>query len=59
MFTSGIMIYGTGDRVDFPLDETFDPKPRDPNEMIPKKAVETTLLSPQVTTVAPVVIRYI
>uniref|UniRef100_A0A6B2LAS4 NAD-dependent epimerase/dehydratase domain-containing protein n=1 Tax=Arcella intermedia TaxID=1963864 RepID=A0A6B2LAS4_9EUKA len=55
IFTSGIMIYATGDRVDFPLDESFNPQPRDPLEMIPKKAIEDHILSS--TAVRPVVIR--
>ena len=43
-FTSGIMIYASGERVDFPVDETHLVHPRDPVEMIPKKEIEDSIL---------------
>lgn len=55
IFTSGIMIYASGERVDFSLDESIPAAPRDPIEMLPKKEIEDAILS--CTDVRGVVVR--
>eukprot|EP00009_Paramoeba_aestuarina_P016690 CAMPEP_0201536736 /NCGR_PEP_ID=MMETSP0161_2-20130828/62809_1 /ASSEMBLY_ACC=CAM_ASM_000251 /TAXON_ID=180227 /ORGANISM="Neoparamoeba aestuarina, Strain SoJaBio B1-5/56/2" /LENGTH=196 /DNA_ID=CAMNT_0047942643 /DNA_START=78 /DNA_END=668 /DNA_ORIENTATION=+ len=49
------MIYASGDRVDYPLDETHPINPKDPIEMLPKKEIEDNVLAN--TDVRTVVIR--